>query len=61
MMPQRSPKAAHRGAVRAWGLGIADAADAERDDEDAGEDERGEGHVPDPADGVLHGCGIERP
>ena len=41
--------------------GLSDAADAECDYEYPREEEGGEGHVPDPVHGVLHGGGIERP
>ena len=37
------------------------AAHAEGEDEGEGEEGGGDGHLPGPADGVLHGGGIERP
>ena len=40
---------------------VADASHAEGEDEGEGEEGGGDGHLPGPADGVLHGGGIERP
>src|SRR5579862_2591 len=52
------------GLVLRFGFGgrvFANASRAERDSDDFGEEERGEAHVPDPANGELHGSGIEGP
>ena len=57
-----TPNAAHsRGGCMRFAFAIADAANAQGDDQHPGEHAGGEGHLPYPVDGVLDGGGVERP
>ena len=62
--PQRKPKSSQRrrrAGFFAGGRCFTDAAHAEREDQDAGEEPGAQCHLPDPTDGILHGGRIERP